>query len=453
VAILAAAGAAWFFRMPIADRFARDALAGMGLDADFQLTRLDLGGAGLSALRIGPENSPDVAARTVDLRIGWSLTGPKLVGVRLVEPALRVAITEKGVSLGSLDKIQSMGGGGSGRLPDMTIEIIDGRGLVSTPYGVLPATVSSQGRLTRNFTATADIAPVTIQSAAGKLDGARLSVRARTEGGSLLIQAESALAVLDSKAARASGLSLNASAAIPREIRGATVSLRGAATGLGAGEHGAAGVRLEANLDPAADKRWRGRGLLTADTLFGPRVSGAAARVTMTGAGDFSEAVGEWTLRADRLRATSLDAARVTGAGAFAYDGDSNDGAVLAATGSVTLPEAGFDAQGRREVLQSVPTLAGSPLGGLFGSGRAALDRALTKFSTAATLRLDWRGGHGRLTFPGPVTVQAESGAVVTATPIENGRPALLLLLPSGEVSGGVRIAMEGGGLPARPWR
>jgi hypothetical protein len=421
----------------------------MGLDADFQITRVDLGGAGLSALRIGAESSPDVVAQTVDLRIGWGLTGPKLVGVRLVEPALRVAISEKGVSLGSLDKIQSAGGDGSGRLPDMSIEIIDGRALVSTPYGVLPAMVSSQGRLTRDFTATADIAPTTVQSAAGKLEGASLSVRARTAGGSLLVEADGALAELDSEAARASRLTLNASAAVPREFRGATASLRGAATGLGAGEHGAAGVRLEANLDPAADKRWRGRALLTADTMSGPTVSGAAARVTMTGAGDLSEAAGEWTLRADTLRAARLDASRISGGGAFVYDGDSRDGAVLAATGSITLPDAGLDAQGRRDALQSVPTLAGSPLGALFGSGRAALDRALTKFSTAATLRLDWRGGNGRLTFPGPLTVQAESGAVVTATPVETGRPALLLLLPSGEVSGGVRIAMEGGGLPA----
>jgi len=449
VSILAAAGAAWFFRMPLADQFARDALAGMGLDADFEISRLDLGGARLTAVRVGPENRPDVVAQTADLRIGWGLTGPKLVGVRLVEPALRVAISEKGVSLGSLDHIQSVGDAGAGRLPDMTIEIIDGRALVSTPYGVIPATVSSKGRLTRDFTAAADIAPTTVQSAAGKLEGVRLSVRARTEGGSLLVDAEGALAGLDSQEARARALSISASAAIPREFRGATVSLRGAAAELGAGEHGAAGVRLQASLDPAADKRWRMRGLLTADALSGPSIGGAAARVTVNAAGDFSEAAGEWTLRADRLRATRLDASRVSGDGAFAYDGDSSDGAVFSATGSVTLPEAGLDAQGRRDVLQSVPTLAGSPLGSLFGSGRAALDRALTKFATAATLRLDWRGGNGRLTFPGPLTVQAASGAVVTATPIENGRPALLLLLPSGEASGGVRIAMEGGGLPA----
>lgn len=449
VTILAAAGAAWFFRMPLADQFARAAVAGMGLDADFEITQLDLGGARLTGVRVGPENSPDVVAQTADLRIGWGLTGPKLTGVRLVEPALRLAISEKGVSLGSLDKLRSIGDGGEGRLPDMTVEIIDGRALAATPYGVLPVTISSQGRLTRDFTATAAIAPTTTRSAAGELDSLRLSVRARTEGGSLLVDAEGALAALDSKNAVARDVRLNASAAIPREVRGATASLRGSATGLGASDHAAAGVRLEASLEPAADRRWRMRSLLSVDALTGPTVSGANARVTLTGAGDPANAAGEWTLRADTLRATRLDASQVSAAGAFAYDGDTRDGAVLSATGSITLPDAGVDAQGRRDVLKAAPSFDGAPLGALFGAGRAALDRALTKFSTAATLRLDWRGGNGRLTLPGPLTLQSTSGAVVTATPIENGRPALMLLLPSGEISGGARLAMEGGGLPA----
>lgn len=449
VSILAVAGAAWVFRMPLADHFARNALADMGLDADFEITRVDLGGAGVRTLRIGPVASPDVAADTADLRLGWGLTGPKLSGIRLVEPVLRVTVSEKGVSLGSLDRIQSAGDGGAGRLPDMTIEIVDGRVLVATPYGLLPATVSSQGRLTRDFTAAVDLAPSSISSGDGRIEGAQLSLRAHTEGGSLLIDGDGALAALESEAAQLRGLTLNAAAAIPREFRGASISLRSALKEAGAAEHAASDVRIEAGVEPAAANRWRLRATLDAAAIAGPTVDGEGARLTLAGAGDLSEASGEWTVRTEKLRVTRLQSAKASGGGAFAYDGKSNDGAVLAATGSVTLPEAAIDAQGRRDILAATPTLAGSPLGPLFNSGRTALDRALTQFSTAATMRLDWRAGSGRLTFPGPLTAQAASGAVLTATPAEGGRPVVMLLLPSGEISGGARIGLEGGGLPS----
>ncbi|MBL8557875.1 MAG: YdbH domain-containing protein [Hyphomonadaceae bacterium] len=448
VSILAVAGAAWFFRMPVTDHFARSAMADMGLDADFRVTRVDPGGIGLSALRIGPAEAPDAAAQRADIRLGWGLTGPRVAGLRLVEPALRIGISDKGVSLGSLDRLGS-GDGGAGRLPDMSIEIVDGRVLISTPYGVLPATVTSKGRLTRDFTGAVDIAPASVQTAAGGMAGVRLSIRARTEGGSLLVESDGAIAALDSEGARLRDLKLNASAAIPREFRGASASLRGAVGEVSAGGHAVAGARLEAGVEPAAANRWRLRSTVDATSISGDALSGAGVRVTLNGAGDPSEANGEWTFRADEFGASRLHSSKPNGAGTFAFSGKSKDGAVISAAGSVTLPEAAIDAQGRREILAATPSLSGSPLGPLFGSGRAALDRALTQFSTAAAVRLDWRAGSGRLSFPGPLTAQAASGAIVTATPAESGRPVLMLLLPSGEISGGARINTEGGGLPA----
>lgn len=446
--ILAVAGAGWLFRVPLADHLARNALADMGLDADFHIARVDPGAIGLRALRIGAEASPDLVAQTADFRLGWGLTGPRLAGVRLLEPALRVTISETGVSLGSLDQVRSAADGGAGRLPDMTVEIVDGRALIGTPWGVLPATVSSQGRLTRDFSAAIVISDVTTQSAAGKLEGARLRVRARTEGGSLLAEGEGAIGRLTSAATSLDGLTVSAAAAVPRELRGATASVRGGARGATLADHAFEGVRAEAGIEPAADDRWRVRTALDAEAISGPLVSGEAAQINLSGVGDLSRSTGEWKLRARTLQVARVGSARPEGGGSFTFDGGSRDGALVAATGSVTMPEASVDPEGRRRILAAAPTLTGSPLAPLVGSGRAALDRALMQFSTAASMRLDWRAGSGRLTFPRPVTLQSSSGAVLTATPVENGRPIAMLLAPSGEVSGGARIALEGGGLP-----
>lgn len=446
--LLVVTGAAWFFRIPLADEIARDVMAGMGLDADFEITRVDLGGAGLSRLRIGPDNAPDVVAANADLRLGWGWTGPRLSGLRLVEPALRVSVSDKGVSFGSLDRLLTGGKGGDGTLPDMSIDVIDGRALIATPYGVVPATFSSQGRLTRTFSAAADIAPLTLDAAAGRLEGLHLTLRARTQDGSLRVDARGGLARLSGAELSTAGFTVDAAAVVPRKIAGATASLRAGAESLTLGAQAARALAVEASIEPSPGDRWRGRAVVSAAALDGPTVSGAAPRLTVNATGDLGEASGEWTARADTLRVTTLETRQTAGSGAFAFDGRSADGAVISVSGAVTLPDASLNAAGRRDLLNAVPTLGGSPLGGLFGSGRTALDQALTKFSTAATMRLDWRGANGRLSFPGPLTAQAASGGIVTATPMENGRPVLMLLLPSGGLEGGVRLALDGGGLP-----
>ncbi|TPW03875.1 MAG: hypothetical protein FD124_2825 [Alphaproteobacteria bacterium] len=450
--LAAIVGAGWFYRIPIADAVARSALADMGLEADFEITRLDLGGASLRRVRVGLENNPDLAAASADMRLGWGLSGPKLTSVRLVEPALRLSIGAGGLSLGSLDKLRRTASGGANELPAIAVEIIDGRALIATPYGAIPATFSSKGRLTRDFTAGAAIAPTTIVNGPRRLEGLRLNVRARTEGGALLVDAHGDLARLldaDRGADRgANEVTVSVAAVIPGKLTGAAVSLEASAARLATNGHAARTASLKAEVSPGPGGRFRSHGTLTAGAIEGPTASARAPRIALTASGDLSQATGEWNAGADALDLDSLHAINPAGAGDFSFDGRPREGAILAGNGTVTLPRAALDATGRRALLDSLPTLAGTPLGRLVSSGREATDSALTRFSTAAILQLDWRAGAGRLSFPGPVTAQAASGGVVTATPVESGRPVLMLLLPSGDIEGGARLTMEGGGLP-----
>ena len=107
VALVTLVGAAWVFRLPLTDAATRDFFKRAGLDADFEITRVDLGGATVRRVRIGPENAPDAVAALADVQIGWGLTGPRIGGVRLVDPALRVRIDARGVSFGDLDKLRT----------------------------------------------------------------------------------------------------------------------------------------------------------------------------------------------------------------------------------------------------------------------------------------------------------------------------------------------------------
>lgn len=448
VGLAAIVGAGWFYRIPIADGLARSALADMGLDADFEIARLDLGGVGLRQVRVGSETLPDLVAGSADVVFGWGPAGPKVTGVRLVEPALRLSVGATGLSLGSLDKLHPKPSSGGGTLPDLGIEIVDGRALIATPYGAIPATFSSTGRLTRDFAAAADIIPTTIANGERRIEGLQLTLRARTENGALLVDAHGDLAHLLGPDLGADAVTLAGAAVIPRKTSEATASLQGAAARLAMAGHAAQGARLKIDASPGTDGRFRSNGAFTAENLDGPMLRARAPRVTLDAAGDLSKASGQWAVSAGALDLASLRMIGPTGAGDFTFDGRPGEGATVAGTGTVTLPDASLDAAGRRVALRGVPTLAGSPLRPLVASGRNALDRALTQFSTAATLQLDWRAGAGRLSFPGPVTVQTASGGVLTATPAESGRPVAMLLVPSGAIEGGARLSMQGGGLP-----
>ncbi len=450
VALVTLVGAAWVFRLPLTDAAARDALSRMGLDADFEISSVDLGGAVLRNVRIGPETAPDAVAALTDVRIGWGLTGPRVSGVRLVDPAIRVRIDAQGLSFGSLDKLRTETGANvaPSRLPPMRLDIENGRALFLTSAGAVPATFSSHGRLTRDFAGTAEIPVTSIENGAGRIQNLRAAIKARTEDGVLLVDTDGAVDVLTVQGLDGAELRLTGSAAIPREVltgsgkvqvTGRTISLGGIAL---------TGAALDANVEPATQDRWSARVGLRAETLTTSSAASARPDISITALGDLRQAFGEWSVRGDDNRLGDLTAPEASGSGAYTFDGRAADGAVIAATGRMTLPAASLGSNGRAKILRTVPDLGGSPIGPLMGSGKAALDRVLTRFSTAAALKLDWRGGAGRLALPGPLSAESASGARLTVTPIEPGRPVLMVLLPSGALESGGRFDIEGGGLP-----
>ncbi len=449
LALATLVGAAWTFRLPLADAAVRDAFRRAGIDADFDLARVDFGGAALTNVRVGPETAPDAAAARAEARIGWGLTGPRMAGVRLREPALRVRIDGDGVSLGQLDKLLTQGkAGGETRLPDMAIDIADGRALLLTPAGAIPVTFSSSGRLTRDFAAVAEIAPVTRSDAGATIANLRGAGRARTENRALILELDGAVDALRAAGFDGKALRITGRAAIPRGITGAEGVFNASGQTLLLGGISATGLQLDANLAPAADQQWRlGAGLKVA-TASSPAGALRTAEVTLSALGDLRQAHGEWSVRSADNALGGLSAPEAAASGAYTFDGRAADGAVIAATGRITLATAGMDAASRARVVGAIPGMGGSPVAPLIGSGKAALDRALTKFSAAAAVRLDWRGGAGRVAAPGPFVAEAASGARITVSPIEAGRPALMALLPSGAIESGARIAVEGGGMP-----
>jgi translocation and assembly module TamB len=445
-ALVTLAGAAWLFRLPIVDAAVRDALRRAEVDADFEVTAADFGGARLRAVRLGAANAPDAAAQSAEVGLAWGLLGPKIAQIRLVEPSLRVRIDRNGMSLGALGRLLAGSkGGGASQVPDMQLEIERGRVLFLTPVGAIPATVTARGRLTRDFQALAEIAPV---NRPGEVEGLSARVAVRTEDRKTVIEAAGDMSALRSPGAAYRGLRLTGRAEIPPEVRGALARINLLGAELTQGETVVKGLRLEARLEPVPDERWRLSAVLQADSLTGPAIGIKAGDTSLTALGDLRQARGEWSARGADMRLGALAAPEVSASGVYALDGRAADGPVIAASGRLNMPQGSIDARGRDAILRAIPNMGGSPVSPLLRSGKSALDRALTRFSAAAAMQLDWRSGAGRLAVLGPLSLDAASGARLSVTPQAEGRPVLLALLPSGALEGAGRIDVDGGDLP-----
>jgi len=448
-AIVTLAGAAWMWRLPLGEAAIRDAFARAGVDADFELADAGPGGMRMRNVRLGPENAPDAVAAEAEAMLRWGIFGPKVSGVRLVEPQLRVRIDGRGLSLGSLDALRGdPDAKAPSRLPDVRIDIENGRVLALTPAGAIPATVTASGRLLRDFEGTFEIAPIGRKDEAGELRNLRAVVRARTVDGVLRVEVDGGADAIAAPGFAGGDLRIAGNAALPRELTRMVATVDASALALRIRETDIAAVGFAANVAPAPGERLTMRVNMKAQDIAGPNVDVRAPDILLSATGDFRQAHGEWSLRGADNRIAQLTAAEIGASGTYAYDGRNADGPAIVAEGTMTLPAASVRPRGRAEVLRAIPDMGGSPIGPLMGSGKAALDRALQRFSAAANIAFDWRGGEGRIVLPGPLSLDAASGARVSVAPTAPDRPVLTLRAPSGAVESNARIDMSGGGLP-----
>lgn len=448
-AVVTLAGAAWIWRLPLGEAAIRDAFERAGVDADFELTDAGLGGLKMRNVRLGPPNAPDAVASEAEARLRWGLLGPRLGGVRLIEPQLRVRIDQRGLSLGSLDALRGDGDAKApSRLPDIRIDIDKGRILALTPAGAIPATLTASGRLTRDFAGQFEIAPISRKDDAGELRNLHAVVRARTVDGVLRMEADGGADAIIAPGFTAATFRVAGNAALPRDLNRMAATVDATALSLRVRETDINAIGFAANVAPAPDGRLSTRANVKARAITGPAIDVRAPDILVSATGDFRQATGEWSLRGADNRLGELTAAEIGASGDYTWDGRNADGAVIVGDGAVTLPAASMRPRGRADILRAIPNMGGSPVGPLIGSGKDALDRALQNFSTAANIKIDWRGGKGRIVLPGPLSLDAASGARVSVTPTVANRAVFAWHAPSGAIESSARIDMAGGGLP-----
>lgn len=418
LALTAGIATAWVFRVPIALGLVRQNLAAMGVDSAFQITRLDLGGADLVAVRLGPEDAPDAVAASADIRFAWGPL-PRVGAIRLVEPRLRARIDANGVSLGSLDGFFKPSGGPrrAPRLPEIGLEIIDGQALVTSPFGALTLTMQSQGRIGRDFSGAVRLAPVTRDNGAYGLSNAQGELIVRADADGVVSALEFSADGVRYGATNADTLHLAAALTAPRNLESAALETALSAERLATPQAVGEGARFDARVTGAEGlARWTGpASIVIAQAADGPNPRWIGREVT---------------LESDLIA-----------------DFDANTYSLP--SGRLRIAHATLTARGREGLRRAWPSLGALPIGPLVDSAR---DAALTAFEDVSldapfVLSLDEDGAAMSLTRA--ISAQSVSGGALAVRALDQGAPILLANFTDGALAGAGLVEMSGGGLPS----
>jgi len=158
--ILAALVLAWINRVRIADDIIHGQLEDLGLPARYEIVSIGPSRQVLRNLSIGDPDRPDLTIARVEATIVLRWGIPSIGGVRLVRPRLYGSYKDGKLSFGSLDPVIFAESEELFRMPDLRLEVVDGRGMIESDFGPAGLKLEGKGRLRGGFAGElAGIAP------------------------------------------------------------------------------------------------------------------------------------------------------------------------------------------------------------------------------------------------------------------------------------------------------
>ncbi|MBX7496375.1 YdbH domain-containing protein [Qipengyuania sp. 6B39] len=142
--LLAALIAAWFSRYSIADNIIQDQLDAYDLPGTYDIERIGGRTQVITNLVIGDPAAPDLTAERVVVRLRYKIGLPEIASVKLVEPRLFGSYRNGTLSFGSLDRAIFRESDGPPGLPELNLDLRDGRALLETDWG--PVGIKAEGR-------------------------------------------------------------------------------------------------------------------------------------------------------------------------------------------------------------------------------------------------------------------------------------------------------------------
>lgn len=175
-------GGLWLSRETIADKVILSQLEKYNLPGSYTIDSVGVRHHVLRNVVIGDPARPDFTAERVEIDVVPTLGLPTLGRVMLVKPRLYGSWRDGRLSLGKLDAVLAAQTGTASGLPDLDLDLRDGRARIATPFGIAGIKTEGRGNLKDGF--AGQLAAVLPQARFGacKGEGASLFGTLRTSG-------------------------------------------------------------------------------------------------------------------------------------------------------------------------------------------------------------------------------------------------------------------------------
>jgi hypothetical protein len=406
--ILLALLVAWTQRRPIASDFIERELARRNVRATYEVTRIGFRSQRLENLVIGDPRNPDLTARLVEVRLGWSgLSRPKVTLITARGVRLNARLGADGrIRFGEIDRLLPPPTGLPFRFPDQNVDIADTSVRFDTPAGRVGIALEGKGNLANGFRGRMAAAAHSLRPGSCRIDG---------------VKARWAVAISD----------LRPSFRGPAEAARLGCGDSLAATGIGAD--------LDVALAPGLDS-WKGTTAVRAARLRAGStlLTGLGGRLGLDGNAGMTR--GALDLASAAARVGGVTASRMAVEGRYGLSLD-NGGFTLIGDASAR----GASAPGRAAgAVAALGSAGGTPLEPVGDALAAALSRAAGAFDADASLRLVNGRGYGGVRFE-RLSAATRSGARVAL----GGGQGLTYYWPSGLTRLDGDLDVAGGGFPA----
>ena len=141
----------WFSREQIADNLISAELERLGIPAQYTIESIGPQRQIISDVILGEPDRPDFTAKRVAVDIALRFGAPAVTRLSLVEPRIYGTFRRGKLSLGSLDPLIFTDSDKPFALPDLELEVVDGRGHIDSDYGPAGLKLAGRGGLRGGF--------------------------------------------------------------------------------------------------------------------------------------------------------------------------------------------------------------------------------------------------------------------------------------------------------------
>lgn len=165
---------AWLNREAIAHNVIADALESRGIEASYEIASIGPDRQILHNIVVGDPARPDLTIDWAMVSIKPRLGVPRIGSVRLVRPRLYGSYRGGVLSFGALDPLLFAESDEPFELPNMVLDIDDGRALLESDFGNLGASLSGMGNLRGGFAGELALAAPDLAQGDCRAEGATL---------------------------------------------------------------------------------------------------------------------------------------------------------------------------------------------------------------------------------------------------------------------------------------